>query len=514
VLSRRTALFALSLVACPLSAQSVPASLTPTEVREWQQDLDFLAREMPKLHANLFHSMTHAQFDSAISAIRAKLPRLQRHQVIGELERLDALVGDGHSNVSPWRDTVIGFHTLPVALYRFSDGYYVRATTREHAELIGARVVRIGHIGIDSAAALVAPLIGHDNSMGLLQWTPVLLEMPEVLNAVGLSRSPRRADLTLEINGTARKVSLDQAGPFPNQSGDADRSWDPLPGWSDARELAPTPLWLSHTADTYWFTYVPASKLLYCQINEIQERGEKLDTFMKRALATADSAGAQKFVLDLRLNGGGNGDYNTTIVRALVKSRFDERGKLFVITGRRTFSAAQMLISDLEKWSNPIFVGEPSESRGNHFGDSKRIVLPNSKVSVRVSSLYWQYWDPRDTRPWIDVQLETPLSFADYAAGRDPALEAIASYRAVAGRTINNPINSSNPLLPGPKVSPRPSAPPLSPSECAGDSRLHPTLCSADRRSRRPILPRHDAPEDSAGRLHHWTRASSASDPR
>ncbi len=136
---------------------------------------------------------------------------------------------------------------------------------------------------------------------------------------------------------------------------------------------------------------------------------------------------------DLRRNGGGNGYYNRDIVRALVRSRFDAPGRLFVITGRRTFSAAQMLISDLESWTNPIFVGEPSASRGNHFGDSRRLVLPNSGVTVRVSTLYWQYWDPRDERPWIEPQLPTPLTSDDYRAGRDPALAAIAHYVAPAG---------------------------------------------------------------------------------
>ena len=69
-----------------------------------------------------------------------------------------------------------------------------------------------------------------------------------------------------------------------------------------------------------------------------------------------------------------------------------------------------------------------SASRGNHYGDSKRITLPNSGVSFRVSSLYWQYWDPRDMRPWIEVQLPAPLSSRDYLAGVDPALHAIALY--------------------------------------------------------------------------------------
>ena len=71
-----------------------------------------------------------------------------------------------------------------------------------------------------------------------------------------------------------------------------------------------------------------------------------------------------------------------------------------------------------------VFVGEPSASRGNVYGDSKKIVLPNSRLTVRVSSLYWQQSDPRDDREFIEVNVAAPLGFADYAAGRDPALEA------------------------------------------------------------------------------------------
>jgi hypothetical protein len=416
---------ALALGVSLAAAQPV-RRLDSAEVRRWHEDLDFLAREMPQHHANLFHSMRREQFDSALSSIRSRLPSLARHQVIVELQRLAALVNDGHTRITPWRDTVVAFHTLPVAIYRFGDGYHIRASTTEHAALLGARVTRIGSVSIDSAEMLVSSLVSRDNVMAVWQWAPNLLVMPEVLHAVGLSRDARSAELTLEMAGRSRTVTLGAAGLFPNLSGEIDKSWNVRAGWVDLRHRSPTPLWLSRTPDSYWFAHVPEGKMLYCQINEIQERGEPLAQFMSRALATADSIGAERFVLDLRLNGGGNGDYNRIIIRALVRSRFDEKGHLFVITNRRTFSAAQMLISDLEKWTNPIFVGEPSSSRGNHYGDSRRLVMPNSKVTMRVSTLWWQYWDPRDPREWIAVQIAAPLTVDAYRNGRDPSLEAIA----------------------------------------------------------------------------------------
>ena len=404
----------------------LPIDTDAAELRDRNEDLDVLAGEMPAAHANLFHTLGRQQFDRAIADIRRRLPRLARHQVIVEGMRLAATIGDGHTSVSPWRDPV-GFHTLPVSLYRFADGYHVRAATREQATLLGGHVTHVGGIPIDSAEKLVAPLIGRDNDMGVLMYAPILMVMPEVLHAVGLSGDPQRAELTVEVGGRPRTATLGSAGPFPDLSGRADTWWGARDGWVDLRDGAAEPLWLSRLTETYWFSYLPEGELLYCQLNEIQERGESLDAFFARALAAADSLNARRFVLDLRHNGGGNGDLNRAIVRALLRSRFDERGRLFVITSRRTFSAAQMLICDLEKWTFPIFVGEPSASRSNHYGDSALLVLPNQQITVRVSTLWWQ-WDPRDTRPWIAVNRAAPLTVDAYRTGRDPALEAIAAF--------------------------------------------------------------------------------------
>jgi len=266
--------------------------------------------------------------------------------------------------------------------------------------------------------------------MGVVARAPMLLAMPEILAAIGLASDPGHVTLTLETSKGRRDVTLEPAGLYPMLTGDIDRTWMSRDGWVDARERAPTPLWLSNARDNYWYRWLPESRTLYCQLNTIQQaKGDSLASFLARAIHTADSAGAERFVLDLRLNGGGNGEWNRDILRALLKSRYDAPGKLYVITGRRTFSAAQMLISALEDWSDAIFVGEPSSSRGTHYGDSYRFVLPNSHVTFRVSSLYWQLSDPRDQRPWIPVAIPAPLSYQDYVTGRDPALEALVPPR-------------------------------------------------------------------------------------
>ena len=76
----------------------------------------------------------------------------------------------------------------------------------------------------------------------------------------------------------------------------------------------------------------------------------------------------------------------------------------------------------MEDYTDALFAGEPSSSRGNVYGDSKKIILPNSGITMRVSTLYRQLSDPRDERLWIPVSIPASLSFEDYAAGKDPAI--------------------------------------------------------------------------------------------
>jgi hypothetical protein len=184
-------LLALALLSPSIPAAQQPppraAALTPAEARRWRADLRYLAAEMPRRHANLYHSMSRAEFITAVRRLDARIPSLRREQVILELARLAARVGDGHTNVAPARDAKIGFHAIPLRLYWFADGLYIRAADSTHAGLVGARVRRLGRATVDQALSAVAPLIGRDNDMGVKFAAPFLLVMPEVLHGLGLT---------------------------------------------------------------------------------------------------------------------------------------------------------------------------------------------------------------------------------------------------------------------------------------------------------------------------------------
>jgi hypothetical protein len=106
----------------------------------------------------------------------------------------------------------------------------------------------------------------------------------------------------------------------------------------------------------------------------------------------------------------------------------NKRGNLYVIIGRRTYSAAQNTSTYLERFTNPIFVGEPTGSSPNFVGEEEPLILPYSKTIINVSDLYWQASWPFDKRTWIAPLLYTPPSFEYFKSNRDPAMEAIMEY--------------------------------------------------------------------------------------
>jgi tetratricopeptide (TPR) repeat protein len=101
-----------------------------------------------------------------------------------------------------------------------------------------------------------------------------------------------------------------------------------------------------------------------------------------------------------------------------------------VITGRRTFSAAQSLVNELEKYTEAIFVGEPTAENVSFFGDTKVETLPNSRLAIRLSYIWWQNANvvPSDKRQWTAPDISVELSSDDYFNGSDPVLDAILNY--------------------------------------------------------------------------------------
>ncbi|MGB8966136.1 MAG: hypothetical protein WCB99_10900, partial [Candidatus Cybelea sp.] len=130
----------------------------------------------------------------------------------------------------------------------------------------------------------------------------------------------------------------------------------------------------------------------------------------------------------LRFNGGGDNILLPVVVQNLVRREsINAPGKLFVIIGRNTQSAAENLVSRLQRDTHAVFVGEPTGERPNQFGDPWPFILPNSHIEVHIASIQWEDIDPRDDRDWTGPDLAAELTSSDYASNIDPAMNLIES---------------------------------------------------------------------------------------
>jgi Tetratricopeptide repeat len=418
-------------------AQTTPQQrLDHADVVAWQSDLDTLAVQLPRRHPDPFRVISREEFLASVRALRAQVPALSREQMVVRLMGLIARIGDAHTSLNPRFDPAMGFHTYPIELESFSDGLYVEAADSAHRALVGGRVMGIGHVSSDVAIRRAGTIISHENDLWVKAQAPGYLAMPEVLAGLGLVDDPNHAPFIVERSGRQDTVWLAPAG-LVSHSIAAGRPTDDRSRWSRMNDSGPAPvaLWLQHPGEIYWTQYLADSRTLYVSYRAIASNpeGESNGMFFHRVFATADSLRVDRLVLDLRDNSGGNGYYNRYLVRGIVaRPAIDTAGRLFVIIGRRTFSAAQNLVNDLERWSAAIFVGEPTGNAPNFFGDHTPIELPHSHLHVMVSTLWWQEQDPRDHRAWVPPGIAAEMTAADYRNNVDPAMVAILGY---AGRT-------------------------------------------------------------------------------
>jgi hypothetical protein len=424
--------FVAVLAVAIASSQSTGAGKTPLEpatamtAAKWSEDLAVYRAQMPKIHGNLFHTMTQEQFRTALDVLEKRLPHLTSNQVKTEIMRLVALVHDGHTRL---RQETLGNHMLPVRLHFFADGLYVEAADKSYANLVGGQVTRIGAISAAEAYAAVRPLIpvDKDNEDRRRLLAPDLLVTPELMQAIGATDTDAEVSLTVEKSGRVITASL-PAGPLRPWK---NHGWPAEPeGWLNARHSSntPVPIWLRHTDKNYWHEFLNGGRTLYIQYNQVEDEraGEPIASYFPRVFREAEAKGVERVILDLRLNGGGNNELNRPIWHALIKSkRLNQKGKLWVLTGPQTFSAAMNCVDEIEMNTHALFAGEPTGETPNMWGDPADLRLPNSGIVIQASTLWWQLEDPRDDRPFRAPDLLVGLRFADYVRNVDPVMRAV-----------------------------------------------------------------------------------------
>ncbi|MGI9543565.1 MAG: hypothetical protein ACR2MX_09915 [Cyclobacteriaceae bacterium] len=400
--------------------------------KDWQEDLLFLQKTVHKDYDFLFKKVEAAQFDAEIDKFYQAIPKLEEHEIIVGFTRIVSLFEYGHTAIglSGWYDRKpIDFDQMPFNLYHFNDGIYVQGVHKNYQNALGAKVLKVEGVPVEQALKAIRPVVPVENDQYFKAYGLTYLGTPQVLHAQRVTKELKSTvTLTLERDGNLFDVTFDPFGAtkFPGQYSLIKEEGD----WLDARDNSEDPLYLKNLDRIYFYEHLPESKSLYVRHSQIQDDPEEsIPEFYQRVFEFIENNEVERLVLDVRLNGGGNNYKNKPIVTGIIQSeKINQVGKLFVIIGRRTFSACQNLVNELDNYTEAIFVGEPTSENINFFGDNRRIELPNSKVPVRLSFAWWQDKPQWENADWLAPHLAVDMSFEEYRTNQDPVLETVLNF--------------------------------------------------------------------------------------
>ncbi|MCA1749255.1 MAG: hypothetical protein ABR601_05865 [Parasphingopyxis sp.] len=412
----------LAIVLLLGSAAQAVEPLTP---QEWRADIAALESGVAGMHPAPFHSVSEADFSAAADRLAARADEASEAEMIAGLTELVAMLGEGHSRLvvplggfgpvgaghrEDEAPRIAPLAYIPAQPMLAGEEYVVIRADADHAGLIGARIVSIDGVPIAEAASRIAPLVNADSPAERVTRIGDFLMVPALLRARGFETGrrwelakPSGETVTVELPEMREPVEWQGSEPYPDPPADAQSPVNWVVPLGDGRVLL-----------------------------RLGEIGDQEDIAMTGlAQATAALLGREEdpaLIVDLRGNPGGDNSQIDALVRTVIRDeRLFEPGRLFVLIDGRTHSAAVNLANQLDRWTPAIFVGSPTAASPNSYGDARPLELPNSGLSARISTLYWQDSGPMDERASISPEIAAPFTQAAIAAGRDPALDMIAA---------------------------------------------------------------------------------------
>ena len=404
---------------------------------DWNHDIEYLKTELPKQHINLFFETSQATYLNRLSAIQADLGNLSDIQVMVKIQQVLAMMGDTHTNLY-WPRNIEQNKTMGINFYWFKDGIYIVQAREQDSLILGKKITKIGGVDIKVAIDSIKTLFVNENTGLVKNEVPKYLSSYKILQCFGIIDQENDEYVDLDLVD-----SKDQSLQYRLIIGTKGKQL-----WANKDAL----YLLFGTNDWFNDEYDPETHIYYLQYNKCSSkelamrRGikkEKLvllpsfNEFKQKVFKTIDEKPVNKLVFDMRYNGGGTSDQGTNFINELSKiKKINNRGKLYVLVGRKTFSSAIINTLDFKEMTDAVIVGEETAGKASHFGEVKRLLLPGSGITIGYSTKYFYFNKKNECTTFrsnngLDVSLDkrktvepddvVELSFNDYLNNVDPA---------------------------------------------------------------------------------------------
>jgi len=404
-------------------------SLSPNPTKtEWIEDLHYLAQQMSEKHGNLYSLISEEKMNENIKEIEQQIPKMTDPDIIMALFKVAALANDCHT--FPFiMIPAFDLHSFPFKVFLFPEGLYIVDAGREYKNLIGAQILKISSVPIEDIYKLPL-LLSYENMSSYKERFTYMVMMPEWLAYHNIIQDTEKADFTLiKRNGEQIVLSIPSTKFYPHFL------------WSSFFPIdndAP-PVFTNYRKDYYHYKLLKDNSVLYIQFNQCENQSDRetVDQFTARLKNAANANNPEKCIIDIRNNDGGSQVWSGLLSFLKDHNKFNRRGGLFVLIGRRTFSSAVIFATQLQLQTSAILIGEPTGQGPVFYSGPELIELPNSRLPFAVSSHLTIAGLPFDNRQAIEPDIPVEYSVSDFLDGRDPVLEAALSYKPSEQSFIN-----------------------------------------------------------------------------
>lgn len=397
---------ALARVGNALAADAMTPRLNLTPA-QWRQDLQVLAAELPKRHANAFFSLPKADFDAEVAALDGRIDGANGDEMFVGLQQIVKSIGDGHTGINAPADR----RPFPIEVGHFGSEFRITAVGPGLDRALGARIVKIAGVPIAEVWTRALTLAPRGELPELREGN-ALIYLARGYALHGLDVIPERTHAVYTLaDDSGRVFDTDIVG---------------LPPGEDVKlksGFADSALRLQRPDEPFWCVSLAAQSAVYCAWHSYQD----LKTKAAAMFALLDSTKPHKLIIDMRDNGGGDNAVGYSELVKPIEERTDvnARGHLYVLIGPLTFSAAMNNAAQFESETKAILVGQTIGERPNSYQEPRQFRLPNSHLVVRVSTKWYAF---RKNGPnVIAPEREIIPTWTDLKNGHDPVLDWVLS---------------------------------------------------------------------------------------
>lgn len=389
---------------------------------KWEKDIKVLQKKLPEKHKYLFYVRNRVEFNNDIYSLLSTYKNLSNLGVALKMQQLVARMGDSHTNIG-WDKLIDKSKQLPLTLYWFGDGIYVKQTVVDNKKMLGKRIHKINQSPIKEVVDSLSTLVVQDNIAFVKGQVPKLISNIELLEYFNFVKDGKVIVETEDLDGNLEKFEVKSS--LLNKENRVEFEVDSV-AFS-----------VNNLNEFFVDKYFEKEEIYFIQYNKCNGRENPpynfkgdintLPSFIEfesRVIETINNKSIRKLIVDLRYNGGGNSYQGTNFIRNLSGiEKINQKGVLYVLIGRRTFSSAIINVMDFKSLTKATFVGEETGGKPNHFGEVKRFELPNSKIEVYYSTKFFRRAEKDVNTINPDVKVEE--SFDDFKLGIDPVFEWI-----------------------------------------------------------------------------------------